>query len=240
MTTAIAAQPLTTAIFLFGEDQDAGQALVQALDEKGVLGSLDTGLQLVSQAGRQAANSQVATVAHGLLDLDLGDLVVAGWRKQGELAAAAERTAANPGSSEVVELASHRISSVHRPFVELLVNDVHLASVNFELDIEFVVKALVVTVRNGHVVSFHTGACDVAATLAAEGLRLASRRAHFELPLIIRWPLLLRLGGGSDPLPYGAKPPPAPSPSPRHRTRINHSLRRWRRRQRVPTGRPAD
>jgi hypothetical protein len=239
MTTAIAAQPLTTAIFLFGEDQDTGQALAKALDEKGVLGSLDTGLQIVSHAGRQAANSQVATVAHGLLDLDLGDLVVAGWRKQGELAAAAERTAANPGSSEVVELATHRISSVHRPFVELLINDVHAASVNFELDIEFVVKALVVTVRNGHVVSLHTGACDVAATLAAEGLQLASRRAHFELPLVIRWPLLLRLGGGSGPLPYGAKPPPTSSPSPRRRTLTNHSLRRQRRR-RVPPGRPAD
>jgi hypothetical protein len=239
MTTAIATQPLTTSVFLFGEDQDAGQALAQALHEHGVLGSLDTALQVVSQAGRQAADSQIATVAHGLLDLDLGDLVVAGWRKQRELAAAAERTAANPGSSEVVELASHRISSVHRPFVELLVNDMHVATINFELDIEFVVKALVVTVRNGHVVSLHTGACAVAATLAAEGLQLASRRAHFELPLIIRLPLLLRLGAGADPLPYGAKPPPASSPSPRRSTLTIHSLRR-RRRQRVASGWPGD
>jgi hypothetical protein len=165
--------------------------------------------------------------------------VVAGWRKQGELAAAAERTAANPGSSEVVELASHRISSVHRPFVELLINGAQVATVNFELDVEFVVKALVVTVRNGHVVSLHTGACDVAAKLAAEGLQLASRRAHFELPLIIRLPLLLRLGAGADPLPYGAKPPPTPSPSPRRGTLTNHSLRR-RRRQRVASGWPGD
>jgi hypothetical protein len=233
-------QPLTTSVFLFGEDQDTGQALAQALEEHGVLGSLDTGLQLVSQAGRQAANSQVATVAHGLLDLDLGDLVIAGWRKQGELAAAAERTAANPASSEVVELATHRISSVHRPYVELLINDVHVANVNFELDIEFVIKALVVTVTNGHVASLHTGACDVAATLAAEGIQLASRRAHLELPLVVRWPLRLRLSGGADPLPYGAKPPAAASPSPRRSTHINHARRRQRRRQRVSPGRPAD
>lgn len=240
MTTASAAQPLTTAIFLFGEGQDTGQALTQVLHEKGVLGSLDTALQLVSQAGHQAANSQVATVAHDLLDLDLGDLVIAGWRKQGELAAAAERTAANPGSSEVVELATHRISSVHRPFVELLINDVQVARVNFELDIAFVVKALVVTVRNGHVVSLHTGACDVTATLAAEGLQLASQRAHLGLPLVVRWPLLLHLGGDSDPLPYGAKPPSTSSPSPQPRTSITHSVRRQRHRQRVASGWPGD
>ena len=241
MTTAIAPQPFTVSTFLFGEDQDTEQALAQALHEQSVLGSTGTALDLVSKAGREAAGNQVAVVAHGLLDLDLGGLVVAGWRKQGQLAAAAERTAANPGNSEVVELATHRVSSAHHPFVELLVNDAHVATVTFDLEVEFVVKALVVTVRDGYVVSLHTGACDVAATLAAEGIQLASRRAHFELPLVLRWPLLLRLGANSDPLPYGAKSPPASPPerSPsRRRPSISHSLHRQRRRRR--SGRPAD
>lgn len=229
MTTAIPAQPLTSVDLLFGANQDSGQALAQALDEQGVVSSLDAPLQLLSQVGRQAASSQVASVAYGLLDLDLGDLVVAGWREQDELAAAAERTAANPGGAELVELATHRISSVHRPFVELLINDVHVATVNFELDIEFVVKALVVTVRNGHIVSLHSGICEVGAALAAEGLQLASRQAHFELPLLIRWPVLLRLGGDSDPLPYGARPPSTSSAS-RPRRHHGEARRPWRNR----------
>jgi hypothetical protein len=242
MTTAAATQPFTASAALFGEDQDTEQALTRALHEHGVLGSTGTALELASEAGREAAGNQVAVVANGLLDLDLGDLVLAGWRKQGQLAAAAERTAANPGSSEVVELATHRVSSAHHPFVELLANDVRVATVTFDLAIEFVIKALVVTVRDGHVVSLHTGACDVAATLAAEGIQLASRRAHFELPLVVRWPLLLRLGGDADPLPYGAKSPPAsspePSPSRRRRPSISHSLHRQPRRRR--SGPPAD
>jgi hypothetical protein len=121
----------------------------------------------------------------------------------------------------------------------LLVNDVHVATVNFDLEVELVIKALVVTVRDGHVVSLHTGASDVAATLAAEGIQLASRRAHLELPLVVRWPLRLRLGGDSDPLPYGTKSPPTPVPAPtrRYRPPISHSTHRQRRR---PTGRPAD
>jgi hypothetical protein len=242
MTTAIAAQPFTVSTFLFGQDQDPEQALAQALHQHGVLSSMGSALELVSEAGREAAGNQVAVVAHGLLDLDLGDLVVAGWRKQGQLAAAAERTAANPGTSEVVELATHRISSAHHPSVELLVNDAHVATVTFDLEVELIVKALVVTVRDGHVVSLHTGACDVAATLAAEGVQLASRRAHFELPLVVRWPLRLRLGGDSDPLPYGAKSPPAsppePSPPRRRRPSSSHALHRQRRRRR--SGTPAD
>ncbi len=236
MTTG---QPFSVSAFLFGEDQDTEQALTQTLHEHGVLGSMGSALELLSETGRETAADQVAVVAHGLLDLDLGDLVVAGWRKQGQLAAAAERTAANPGSSEVVELATHRVSSAHHPFVELLVNNVRVATVTFDLEVEFIVKALVATVRDGHVVSLRSGTCDVVATLAAEGVQLASRRAHFELPLVVHWPFLLRLGGGSDPLPYGAKSPPTPTPPPTRRPRTSiGSLHRRRRRR--PTGTPAD
>jgi hypothetical protein len=237
-----ARQPLSASAFLF-DDQDTGSALARALDEHGVLGSLHTALDMVAQTTREAAGDQVAAVADGVLALDLGDLVAAGWRKQGELAAAAERTAANPGIPEVVELVTQRVSSVHQPYVELFVNDVRVTTVNFELDLEFEVKALVATMRDGHLVSLHSGDCDLSATLTAEGVQLASKRGAFSLSEIVGWPLLLHLGGGADPLPYGAKPPPAsPPPVPPSRRRRGlsiQSLHRQRRRRPSP-GTPAD
>ena len=235
-----AAQPLTASAFLF-DDEDTGRALARALNQHGVLGSLDSTLGLVAQTTRDAAGDQVAAVADGVLALDLGDLVIAGWRKQGQLAAAAERTAANPGTSELVELATHRVSSVHHPYVELFVNDKRVTTVDFDLDLEFEIKALVATVRAGHLVSLHSGDCDLSATLTAKGVRLASRRQQFSLPVVVRWPLLLRLGGGADPVPYGAKPPPASPPPvpPRSRGLRIHSLDRPRRPQPSP-GTPAD
>src|SRR5215218_3251556 len=217
-----AAQPLTASTFLF-DDEDT-----------------DNALGLMAQTTREAAGDQVAAVADGVLDLDLGDLVVAGWRKQGQLAAAAERTAANPGTAELVELATHRVSSIHHPYVELLVNDVRVTTVNFELDLEFEIKALVATLRDGHLVSLHSWDCDLSATLTAEGIRLASKRRRFDLPLVVRWPLLLHLGGGADPLPYGAKPPPTSAPPPpppsRHRRGLRiHRLHRPHRPQPPPS-----
>lgn len=134
-----------------------------------MLRSGDVVRRLATRIARAAAKDQLGVVADGLLNLDLGDLVIAGWRKHERLAAAAQRTAANPGSSERIQLATHRISSVHRPSVELLVNDTHLTNVNFELDIEFVITALEMTVRQGQVVSLHSGNCDISATLTAEG-----------------------------------------------------------------------
>src|SRR6266498_2353609 len=86
MTTAIPTQPLTAAAFLFGDTkEDSVDALAHALHEQGVLGTLGEGVTKLSRAGRNAANDQIATVAHGLLDLDLGGLVIAGWGKYADL-----------------------------------------------------------------------------------------------------------------------------------------------------------
>jgi len=201
MTTTIPTQPLTAAAFLFGDTkEDSVDALAHALHEHGVLGSLGEGVTKLSRAGRNAANDQIATVAHGLLDLDLGGLVIAAWGKYADLTTAAKRTFATPDSSEVVELAAHTITSTHHPFVELLVDDVHVATVRFELGVAFVVKGLVATVHHGRLVAL-SGGCDVTATLAAEGRQLAKREAHLQLPLLVR------LGGGI-PLLHDIEAPP--------------------------------
>jgi hypothetical protein len=173
-------QPRTAADLLFGHGRDAGPALARALDGNGPQSSLDGALRRLSQAGRRAADTQVAAAAHGLVDLDLGDMMAAGWRKQGELADAVERTAANPHNPEVVELASQRITSTHRPYVDVVVDGARVATINFELDVEFLVKTLVATVRGGRVVGVSAGSCQVTATLAAEGIQLATRRASFD------------------------------------------------------------
>jgi hypothetical protein len=213
MTTISPGQPLTAVAFLFGVEGSA-DALAQALDEKAVLGPVDDALNTlkkkVSQTGRQAAGSEITTVADELLDLDLANLVVAGWRKHKALTDAVERTLASPGSSEVVELLVHNFTTTHCPSVDLLIDDDPIATIHFELCFEFAVKGLVVTVRNGHVVTIHSGSCDVTGTLTAEGAQLASRRAHLELPGLIRWPLRIHPGDDLSPSDTGQ---PAPSTS---------------------------
>jgi hypothetical protein len=85
--------------------------------------------------------------------------------------------------------------------VELLVNDVHLATVRFELAVKFVIKGLVATVQHGRLVAVHAGDCDLTAALAAEGRQLAKREAHLQLPVLVR------LGSGL-PLLHGVAAPP--------------------------------
>ena len=239
MTTIATDHPRTTSVVLFDGSGDSRDALVQTLQEKGVMDSLAAALQRLSQAGRQVANQEIASVANSLVDFDLSDLVVAGWRKWSALSDAAQRTLANPGSSEVVELATHRITSVHRPSLKVLINNVQVTTLNFELEVEFVIKALSAMVREGHIVNLQSGTCDVTVTLTAEGVQLAKPNRRFEMSRLVRWPLSLHPGDTNPPA-GSVVSPSAPSPPPRRTPVIHHSVR-WRRdRHLTRASRPAD
>src|SRR4029453_8953321 len=95
MTTNLDADPMSASFFLF-EREDTGAALTEALDDHGVLRSGDVVARLATRMARAAAEDQVGVVADGLLNLDLGDLVAAGWRKQERLAAPAPRPPPHP------------------------------------------------------------------------------------------------------------------------------------------------
>ena len=214
MTTAIPAQPMTAAAFFFSgsdsigpvgvvsSDQASINAMADALQKQGALGSISAAVKTLSRAGLGAVSNQIAAAAHGLLDLDLGlgELVVQGWCQIADLNAAAKRTVAAPGSEVVVDLATHSITWTHNPQIDVLVNDARVATVHFELSIRFTVKGLTATVRDGNLVRLSSGGCEVTGTLAAEGRQLAQREAQFQLPVLVR------LGDGIPLLPSGREP----------------------------------
>lgn len=181
-----APEPRVTARSFLFEGADSADAMARSLNQQGLAGGFGAALRGLSRAGQQAAADQIAGVAGGLLDLDLGDILLAGWRKHAELTAAARRTAATSGSREVVELAAHRVRSVHQPYVDVLVDDVRVARVQFELSIEFLVQAVVGIVGDAHLLELRSGHLEVTVTLAAEGRRFLTRQGRLELPGVIR------------------------------------------------------
>src|SRR6478752_5990579 len=120
-------QPMTAAVFLFGETRGSVDALAHALQKQGVGGAVRnavnefsrTGLNAVnkfSRAGLNAVVDQIAADAYGqLLNHELSGLLIAGCKKYENLRAAAERTLASSDSTEVVELVHRPISSIHHP-----------------------------------------------------------------------------------------------------------------------------
>jgi hypothetical protein len=108
MSPALSSHPLSVQAFLFGDesDSDGVEAFSRSLEERDVAKSAAEGLRHLSGSAVAAVKREIATVAAGVLDLNLTGPLVSGWRKYSNLVSAAERTVAAPGSEEVVVLAS--------------------------------------------------------------------------------------------------------------------------------------
>jgi hypothetical protein len=178
--------PITARVIVFGETDDAVAGLAQAISAGQAGETLYPALQGLSAATRNAAIREISTIGAGLLELDLSALLVMGWRKYATLTQAARWTAAMPGSEEIVDIVTHRISVASHPNIEVLINEVRVTTVNFDLVLEFEVKALTAVIRSGRIVALDSGRCEITARVAIEGSTVASRTAEVDLHLLIR------------------------------------------------------
>ncbi|MGH4017305.1 MAG: hypothetical protein ACRDSL_25945 [Pseudonocardiaceae bacterium] len=188
MSSAGLTQPLTARMFLAGDSSgpDTAELIAKSLRERGIAGSAIGGVRRLSTSALEAVHDEIDTVADGFLDLELGDVLVSGWRKYTELVNAAERTLAVPGSKEVVVLASHRVSSIHHPSIELLVDEVKVYTLVFELTVEFNLTGVVAVVQQGELTALRGGECELTVTLALEKKPLLPpRKAHVDLALVV-------------------------------------------------------
>ena len=133
---------VTVRAVLFGE-ADPGAAVAATPAWGTVLSGLGGVLATLSPPGQATLVGEVTRAVGGLLNLDVVDVLVGGWRKHRSLRAAAERTKANPGTTEQVELASHRITTTHRPYLDIAVNGAKVATVHFDLGLTLDLEVMV-------------------------------------------------------------------------------------------------
>ena len=112
-------------------------------------------------------------------------MIAAGWQKHADLTAAARRTLAAPGSTDLVDLASHRVSAAQEPYVTILVDGHRMATVRFGLSLAFEISALLAEISAGRLVALHSGRCAVTGALAIQGINVITRQAHIDLPGIV-------------------------------------------------------
>jgi hypothetical protein len=209
MTLAIPVdEPFSVRSFLVGDNADRLAAVAQTVSETGLGRVAARAIRDTTDSARSAVGAEIIRTVDALLDLDLGGLLATGWTKHKTLTSAAEQTRAAPGTSAVVSLLEHSVSSTHRPRVDLLVREKRIGSVHLELSVRFTVRGLAATVRGGKLVSLTGGSCDINASLSVEEHELAHRTARADLPLVVR------LGDG---IPLGHGPAPgqdAPHPEP--------------------------
>jgi hypothetical protein len=218
MTWATTQTGLTVRTFLLGSrSEDDTTRIRQLLSEHDIMGRCGRDLTRLTQQGREAAEEQLASVTAGLLDLDLGDLLIYGWRTRERLVKAARQTRQRPGRHEVVQLGTHRITSAYNPTVELLIDGVNVHTFRFQLTVIFDIDVAALIIRDGLLTALKAGDGAVTGTLTLKmpggDIELVNQRRKINLHLIINIghgiPLLPADAGDGD----GARPAPGTPPS---------------------------
>jgi hypothetical protein len=150
MTTATTQSGLTARTFLLGSgSEDDAAVLRHQLSEYGVVSQAGGELARLVPEARQAADDTLASVTAGLLDIDLGDVLIYAWRTHDRLVNAAKQTMRAPGRQEVVQLGSHQVTWTKHPTIDLLLDGVRVHTFRFELTIIFTVDVASAVVREG-------------------------------------------------------------------------------------------
>ncbi|WP_392544531.1 hypothetical protein [Oryzobacter telluris] len=172
--------PASAQDVLFGGDR-ADPAAGLALD----LGhSLDGHLPAaLGAAVHRAVAHDVAEAAVALMQLDLTDVLAAGWQKHSALRAAGRRTRDAPGTRETVVLAEHTISHEAHPAVDVSLGEVHVTRVEMTLVVAVEVTGLTGSVFAGRLTSLASGKAVVTVSLDLAGAPVARRSRELRLPL---------------------------------------------------------
>jgi hypothetical protein len=135
----------------------------------------------LSVPAQQELRQQIASTIAGLLDLDLGRLIVNGWRNYLGLTAAAKSTLATPGTTKTVDLAAHRIRSTYRPHIDVFIDGVRVARIEIALNVTLDITFAVAVVQDGRLMGIRGGQCDIQAVMAIEDIAFPPRHQQIEL-----------------------------------------------------------
>ncbi|HEV7648518.1 MAG TPA: hypothetical protein VGP26_10180 [Actinophytocola sp.] len=184
--TTTATRPTSTARDALFPHRDATAALAETLNHSDVSGQVSRTIKHLSGAGHRELLRQLATATAELLDLDLTQLVAHTLRTHRALVAAGDRTAAAPGSVEIVQLQSVPVTWQRQAVAQLWLNETLCLRIDLQLAVllEFHLEA---TVRGGRLVALPFGRCTVSITLSSRAQTLATTRhtldLHTALPL---------------------------------------------------------
>lgn len=185
-TLSLGEDHFTAHDLLFGSlgSQQTAEVLAVALAASDGAGQPPDALAHLPSATRVAVRHEVGVAADTLLDLDLGEAMVAGWLKYEKLLEAGRRTR---GSSvrEVVELVTHRITATYTPHVDLYVDDIRTKTVELRLELAFDIAGVSAVVAAGDLVGIEGGDVDITGTLTAAGATVITRSRKLPSHLVV-------------------------------------------------------
>jgi len=117
------------------------------------------------------------------LDIEIGDILVWGWRKPREIVQ--YRNKKNPTSgSHMVPLLEHTLVSKHSPTFQPVIDEVPLPiKLKFDITLKLKMKGAMLAIRDGKIMEVKTGTCTGSGSIEYTGFTIIEQKtALFSLP----------------------------------------------------------
>jgi hypothetical protein len=112
-----------------------------------------------------------------VLDINVVDVLVAGWKKQSEVRELLQATAADPTRTALVQLAEHTLESTHKPSMEVRSAGKVVARLTFTIEAAFELDAVELVLRHGRVEEVRPGRVTASGTVKLENSVILERKA---------------------------------------------------------------
>lgn len=166
MTIEKSAVPVTA----LGVLQADGTEIDTMLERADPLAGAKGAFGFVGDALWAATLREVGEAASGFLQIELGDVMVAGWSKYRDLRDAGRRTLGTDTVASV-DLAGTNLVLRRHPRVDVTWRGEEVASIPFEVAVDIRVHSVVARVRDGALVELTSGSCDVEVSIETNGVK---------------------------------------------------------------------
>ena len=144
-------------------------------------GDLGGSLRRLARPALEFAVIQIGSAAEQLTGIELGGVLIDGWRSHRDIVSAAERSLRSPGASETVGLTAHQVSAAHEPTIDILIDEQLAAIIRLGIGVELSVANVMATIHAGRLVAVRVGDTEAAVRLSAQGIELARGATSLDL-----------------------------------------------------------
>jgi hypothetical protein len=140
----------------------------------------------LSEPARAVLAAELTSATGGLLEEELGSILLSGLMTYPGLTDAGRQTAADADLTHLVTLDDHLVRVVHEPHIDVCVDRTRVCRLRWALSVTFTVQGLAATVRAGRLVHLRIARCTAEAELSWDGESLLRRDDLVDAPLVMR------------------------------------------------------
>lgn len=123
-----------------------------------------------------ASKFDIAEKVAELLDIKIPSIFLSSWRKSDEIKKLLDQSAKSPEEKFEVNLSEHTITSEHKPYIEVMVKNMTVYKIEFDLNLSFILHGFILKIQNGIIYGIDPGVCNAQGTLSWEKIKLLEKK----------------------------------------------------------------